>query len=133
MAWEAELAAVRAAVETAKPLAEAFQTGTASFYEQGDSTPVLVCSVRVKKPRPSSFDASNETEWSTKRYVVLKVPMSATSGIIRKGLIVQVSTPDGDPTINQINFTVQSALTSQFAAEREVTVATEVEPRPRIV
>lgn len=127
-----ELAAVRAAVEQAKPLAEAFQTGEAKFYEDGNTTPVLTCSVRVKKPRPSAFDAGNETEWATKRNLVLRVPMNATTGIIRKGLIVQISTPDGDPTINHINFVVQSALRSSFAAEREVAVTTEVEERPRI-
>lgn len=130
--YSRELASIRAAVAEAKELAEAFQTGTAKFYEKGNSTPVLTCTVRVKKPRPSAFDAGNQTEWATKRNLVLRVPMDATTGVIRKGLIVQVYTPDGDPTINQINFTVLSALKSSFAAEREVTVTTEVDARPRI-
>lgn len=128
-----ELAAVRAAVEQAKPLAETFQTGEAKFYEDGNSTPVLTTTCRLKKPRPSAFDAGNETEWATKRIVVMKVPLNATTGVIRKGLIVQVSTPDGDPTINHVNFVVQSSLSSQFAAEREVTLSTEVSATPRIV
>lgn len=127
-----DLAAVRAAVEQAKELAETFQTGTAKFYKPGQVTPVLSCSVRVKKPRPSAFDAGNETEWATKRALVLRVPMDASTGVIQKGLIVQINTPDGDPTINKINFTVQSSLSSSFAAEREVLVVTEVSERARI-
>ena len=126
------LDAVRAAIAIAKPLAEEFQTGTAKFYEDGNTTPVLVAACRVKKPRPSTFDASNQTEWATKRALVLKIPMDATTAVVRKGLLVQVSTPDGDPTINQINFIVQSSLSSQFAAEREVSVVTEVSETPRV-
>ena len=130
--YSRELAAVRGAVEQAKELAETFQTGTAKFYENNNSTPVLQCSVRVKSPRPSAFDAGNQTEWATKRVLSLRVPMSAATGVIRKGLIVQIQTPDGDPTINHINFTVQSSLKSSFAAERDVLVATEVSARSRI-
>jgi len=126
------LDAVRAAVAEAKVIAGEFHTATASFYEDGNATPVLVTAGRMKKPRPSAFDAGNQTEWATKRTVVLKVPQDATTGIIRKGLICQLSTPDGDPTINLINFTVQSALNSQFSAEREVTLVTEVVATPRI-
>lgn len=130
--------AVRAAVEEAKVLAAEFHTATANFYEDGNTTPVFAnVPVRVKKPRPSSFDAGNQTEWSTKRAIVIKAPMDltpyGTPTIIRRGLIVQVSSPDGDPTINGINFIVQSALTSQFAAEREISVSTEINSTPRIV
>ena len=131
--YSKQLAAVRAAVEEAKELAEAFQTGEAKFYEPGNAAPVLTCSVRVKKPRPSAFDAGNQTEWATKRAMVLRVPMNATTGIIKKGWIVQVSTPDGDPTINHINFVVQSSLKSSFTAERDVLVNTEVSERSRII
>lgn len=130
--YSRQIAAVRAAVETAKPLAEAFQTGTARFYEDGNPTPLITCSVRVKKPRSSAFDAGNETEWGTKRALNLRVPMAATEGIVRKGLIVQIDTPDGDPSINHINFIVQSSLKGSFAAERDVLVMTEVAERPRI-
>ena len=131
--YSKELAAIRNAVEQAKELAETFQTGTAKFFEDGNTTPLLECSVRVKKPRPSAFDAGNQTEWATKRAMVLRVPMDATTEIIQKGWIVQVSTPDGDPTINQINFTVQSSLKSSFTAERDVLVSTEVSARQRII
>jgi len=126
------LQAVRDAIEQGKTLAAEFTTGTASFYEDGNTTPVFTTPCRVKKPRPSAFDAGGQTEWSTKRTMVVKVPMTATSGIIRKGLIVQISTPDGDPTINLINFVVQSSLGSQFSAEREVLVTTEVNATPRV-
>jgi len=126
------LQAVRDAIEQGKALAAEFTTGTASFYEDGNTTPVFTTPCRVKKPRPSAFDAGGQTEWSTKRTMVVKVPMTATSGIIRKGLIVQISTPDGDPTINLINFVVQSSLSSQFSAEREVLVTTEVNATPRV-
>lgn len=132
-----ELAAVRAAVEDAKELAETFQTAEAKFFENGNTTPVITTTGRLRKPRPSAFDAGNQTEWATKRIVVLKVPINATTDVIRKGLLCQLAPidpakADGDPSIYKINFTVQSSLVSQFAAEREVVLATEVEERPRI-
>ena len=126
------LAAVRAAVAQAKTLAAEFQTGTAKFYEDGNVTPLFTTTCRIKKPRPSSFDAGNQTEWATKRAILMKIPMDATTGIVRKGLIVQVSTPDGDPAINLINFVVQSSLDSQFSAERTVALVTEITNTPRI-
>lgn len=126
------LDAIRAAIEQAKVVAGEFQTGTISFYEQNNTTPVLVTTCRLRKPKPSAFDAGNQTAWATKRGLVAKIPMDASDGVIRKGLIAQVSTPDGDPTINRINFTVLSSLVSQFAAEREVTLETEVSETPRI-
>jgi len=129
----ANLDAVRAAIATAKVIAAEFHTGTAKFYEDGNTTPVLVTTCRVKKPRPSPFDAGNATEWATKRTIILKVPQDATTGIIRKGLIVQVSTTDGDPSINHINFTVESQLDSQFSAERNVTCSTEGNEMARVV
>lgn len=136
MAFERELAAVRAAVEQAKPLGEAFQTGTAKFYEDQNPVPVLICSIRVKKPRPSAFDAGNQTVWATKRITVAKVPLELPAPyqdfVITQGLIVQIETPDGDPTINKVNFRVDSALTSQFAAERQVVLTTEVVETARI-
>ena len=129
----ANLDAVRAAVEQAKGIAAEFQTGTAKFYQDGNTTPLITTTCRVKKPRPSAFDGGNQTEWATKRTLYIKVPMDATTGIIRQGLIVQISTPDGDPTINLINFTVESALSSQFSAERTIVASTEVIATPRIV
>lgn len=126
------LDAVRAAVERAKVIAAEFQTGTAKFYVNGNTNPIFTCTCRVRKPKPSAFDAGNQTEWATKRGLVIKVPLVVATEVIQKGLIVQISTPDGDPTINHINFVVQSSLVSQFAAEREVTVVTEVNETPRI-
>jgi len=126
------VAAVRAAIIEAQALAGEFQTAEMKLYEEGNATPILTTPCRVKKPKPSSFDAGNKTEWATKRMLMAKVPMDAATGIIRSGLIAQISTPDGDPTINHINFTVQSALTSQFAAEREISLVTEVQETPRI-
>lgn len=127
------LDSIRAAVERAKPIAEEFQTGTASFFEVGNTTPLFTTTCRMKKPKPSSFDAGNQSEWSTKRLSVIKIPLVIPGvDVIKKGLIVQISTPDGDPSINNINFVVQSALTSQFAAEREVSLATEITKTPRI-
>lgn len=126
------LDAIRDAIVQAKALALEFATGTASFYEDGNTTPVLVCPCRVKKPKPSSFDAGNQTEWATKRDLIIKIPQNATTGIVRRGLIVQVSTPDGDPSINLINFRVQSALDSQFSAERSINVVSEINETPRI-
>lgn len=126
------LDAIRKAIEIAKPIAEEFQTGEIKFYEEKNLVPILVTTCRIKKPKPSSFDAGDQTRWATKRLVIAKVPQNATTGVIRKGLIAQVSTPDGDPTINHITFRVESALNSQFSAEREVSLSTEVVATPRI-
>ena len=128
----ANLDAIRKAIEIAKPIAQEFQTGEIKFYEEGNTTPVLVTTCRLKKPKPSSFDAGDQTRWATKRLLTAKVPLNATTGVIRKGLIVQVSTTDGDPTINHITFRVESSLVAQFAAEREVSLSTEVVATPRI-
>lgn len=129
----ANLDAVRAAVVTAKGIAEEFRTGTARFYEDGNTTPVLECNCRVKKPKASAFDAGDQTRWATKRDVVIKIGQEQPGlDIIKPGLIVQVETPDGDPTINHINFIVQSSLDSQFSAERNVIVQSEVKETPRI-
>ena len=126
------LDAIRRAVEIAKPLAEEFQTGQIKFFEEGNTTPVLVTTCRLKRPKPSSFDAGDQTRWATKRLVTAKVPLNATTGLIRKGLVAQVSTADGDPSLNLITFRVESSLVAQFAAEREVSLSTEVVATPRI-
>lgn len=127
------LDAVRAAVIQGKALALEFMTATASFYEDGDTTPVFVSPCRVKKAKPSAFKAGNETEWSTARHLMISIPISATSGLVKKGLIVQVDGVDGDPTLNHVNFIVQSAIDSGFAATRNVVVKTEVVETPRVV
>lgn len=134
------LQAARDAVVQAKAIAEVFHTGIAHFYDPRSNTPdteLFHCTVRAKKPRPSAFDASNLTAWATKRRIVLKLPMDipalATLGdVIRAGWTVQLELEDGDPTLNAITFTVHSALTSQFAAEREVAVESEVIATPRL-
>lgn len=140
---------IRAAVKTAKPLAETFHTAKVSFYDPNSTTntvPVLVCSGRFKKPRPSAFDAGNQNEWATARRQILKVPLEFTTidgvdystvKIIEEGWVAQVEPADsahvdGDPTLYGISWTVQSALVSQFAAEREVNLLTEVRATPRI-
>ena len=128
----ANLDAVRAAVVLAKVVAAEFHTGTAKFYRDGNAVPIFTAPCRVKKPRMAAFDGGNQTEWSTKRTIVIKIPQDANTGIIEKGLIVQVSTIDGDPSINKINFTVESALDSQFSAERNVTCVSQVVSTPRI-
>lgn len=140
MAVNRNLLAVRAAVEQAKVIAEVFHTGVAHFYDPHSHTTaheLFHCTVRAKKPRPSAFDASNETAWAKKRRLVLKLPMdipelAALGGVIQQGWVVQLALEDGDPTLNAISFTVQSALTSQFAAEREVAVESEVIATPRL-
>lgn len=126
------LEAIRKAIETVKPIAGEFQTGEAKFYRDGESVPALTTTIRLRKPRPSAFDAGNQTEWATKRTVVGKLPLTIATEIVEKGWICQIVTPDGDPTINHINFVVQSSLVSQFAAEREVLLSTEVNETPRI-
>lgn len=143
-AVDRNLQAIRNAVAQAKAIAEVFHTAIAHFYDPNSDTPtqeLFHCTVRVKKPRPSAFDAGNEVVVNTKRRIVLKLPMDipeleALGGAILYGWVVQIEpadpdNPDGDPTIYNVSFTVQSAITSQFAAEREVAVETEVQPTPR--
>lgn len=129
----ANLDAVRAAIQQAKIVAAEFHTAEVRFYEPGNVTPVLVTKGRVKKPKPASFDAGNQTIWDTKRETHIKIPQAGTAGLVRKGMIVQVSTTDGDATLNGINFTVLSALDSQFSAERNISVATDVSQTARII
>lgn len=136
------LDSIRAAVEQGAALAGEFHTALANFYDSGVTTPVFAnVPVRFKKPRPSAFDAGNQTEWATKRNLTIKAPMDLSSygseTIIRSGLVVQLApadaqNADGDPSLYAINFVVQSALTSQFAAEREIVVTTEVNVTPRV-
>lgn len=127
------LEAVRAAVELARGIASEFRSGTASFYEDGNTTPVLVANCRVKKPRPSAFDAGDQTRWATKVVTIIKIDRDQPDiDLIRAGLIVQVSTPDGDPQINEVNFVVHSSLGSQFEAERNISVVSEMVKTPRI-
>ena len=127
------LDAVREAIAIAKVIASEFHTGTAKFYRDGNVVPVYTVPCRVKKPRSAAFDGGNQTEWSTKRTITIKIPQNAITGVIEKGLIVQVTTIDGDPTINKINFTVESALDSQFSAERNIICVSQVVSTPRIV
>jgi len=126
------LDAVRAAVESAKVLAEEFQSGTAKFYIDGNTDVVFESTCRLKKPKTSSYDAGNQTQWSTKRETQLKIPLTAGGNVIQKGMICQISTTDGDEAINHINFTVQSSLGGQFAAERTIMLVTEVNKTDRI-
>lgn len=108
-------------------------TGTASFYEDGNTTPVFVSPCRVKKARPFAFKAGNESEWSTARHLTMSIPLTATSGVVKKGLIVQISGIDGDPTISHVNFIVQSGIGSGFAATRTIVLKSEIVETPRVV
>ena len=138
------LEAVRNAVARGEELAAEFHSGTMNIFEANNTVPIFKnVPVRMKKPKPSSFDAGNQTQFATKRIVIAKAPKDLTpftqhlaaskrEVIVRTGLIAQVSTPDGDPTLNEINFTVQSAINSQFSAEREITLATEINKTKRI-
>lgn len=133
-----DMAAVRAAVAQGKELSESAMTAEAWFFREGNTTPLFKSPCRVKKPKPSSFDAGNQTNWSTKRDLVIQVPLSVSPDIIQAGLIIQVHVPDGgvmdgDPAIYNINFTVQSQLDSQFAAARNINVVSEILKTPRIV
>lgn len=138
---DVNLLAVRAAVIQAKAIASIFHTSSVKFYDPTSTTPnvpVLITECRVKKPRPSSFDASNKVEWSKLRKLLIKLPMTfpapyAGVVVIQKGWVAQIANVDGDPTISSVSFTVQTALTSQFAAEREVSLETELDVTPRIV
>jgi len=125
------LDAVRAAVEQAKIVAEEFQSATVKFYADGNPVPILTTTCRLKKPKPSTFDAGHSSAFATKREMLLRVPLEGTTAI-RKGLIAQISTPDGDPLINMVNFSVQSSFGTQFTAERSVVVISELNPTPRI-
>lgn len=126
---------IQSVVEQGRVLAEQVMNCEVRFYERGNPTPVLTTKGRVKKARPSAFDASTPTEWSTKRRLVIQVPrdvdLTASNGIIEKGWIVQVS-GGNDPTLNNVNFTVESQIDSGYAYARNVAVVTEVEATPRV-
>lgn len=126
------LAAIRDAVAQGAALAREFMACEAKFYVAGNTTPVMTTPCRVKNPRPSSFDAGNQTEWATKRSMIIQIPVTALAGVVKKGLIVQVTGAD-DPTVNNVNFVVQSAMGASFAAVRDVACISEVVETPRIV
>lgn len=126
---------IQAVVEQGRALAEGVMNCEVSFYVRGNPTPVLVCPGRVKKARPAVFEASDPTEWATKRRMVIQIPrdvdLSDYDGVVQKGWVVQVS-GGNDPTINNVNFTVESQIDSGYAYARNVAVVTEVTATPRV-
>lgn len=126
---------IQAVVEQGRVLAEGVMNCEAKFFVRGNSTPVLETPCRVKKPRPSAFEATDPTEWNTKRRLIVQIPrdvdLSAHDGVIEKGWIVQVSGAN-DPTINNVNFVVESALASGYAYARNVNVVSDVIATPRV-
>lgn len=127
---------IQSVVEQGRVLAEGVMNCEARFYVRGNPTPVLVCPARVKKARPAVFEASDQTEWNTKRRLVIQIPrdvdLSAYDGVVEKGWIVQV-TGGNDPTVNNVNFVVESQIDSGYAYARNVAVVTDVEATPRVV
>jgi hypothetical protein len=86
---------------------------------------------QIRQPR----DSSTPDQWSTSRWIRIQIPLKATSGMIRKGIIVQVEQgddPDFDPTLALISFTVQSAVNSSSAALRTVECVSTISAVPRI-
>lgn len=125
---------IQAAVEQGRLIAEGVMNCEAKFYDRhsaSKNTPVFTTKCRVKKPKPSAFDAGNPTEWGTKRVLVLQIPRTATSGVIKQGLIVQVS-GSNDDAINGVTFVVQNQLESGYAYARNVVVETDVKATPRV-
>lgn len=127
---------IQAVVEQGRALAELVMNCEAKFYVRGNATPVLTTPCRVKKPRPSAFEAMDPTEWNTKRRLILQiardVDLSASDGVIEKGWIVQISGAN-DETINNVNFTVESALGSGYAYARNINLVSDVIATPRVV
>lgn len=127
---------INAVVEQGRVLAEAVMNCDIKFFERGNPTPVLTCPGRVKKPRPAVFDAIDPTEWNTKRRLIIQIPrdvnLTASDGVVEKGWVVQISGAD-DPTVNNINFTVESALNGGYAYARNIAVVSDVIATPRVV
>jgi hypothetical protein len=122
---------VLAAVEIGRQLAESAMINEVKFYEVGNTTPIVTCNCRVKAPKLSTFDASNSAETRKKRLVQIQIPLAAFPDIVPQGLIAQIS-GSLDPTINNVNFTVDSQLESTFAYARDVQLTTELRKTARI-
>lgn len=113
--------------------AEEFMNVTVKFYDTAGTLQVTTKGRWQHKRSP--LDASSATSWSTKRAGHIQVPLSASTGLIKKGWIAQISagdTPLRDPSIGLISFTVQSAVNSSHAALRTIEVTTEVAATPRV-
>lgn len=127
---------INAVVEQGRALAEGVMNCQIKFFQRGVTMPVLVCPGRVKKPRPAVFDATDPTEWNTKRRLIVQIPrdvdLSASNGVVEKGWIVQISGAD-DPTVNNVNFTVESQIGGGYAYARNVAVVSDVIATPRVV
>lgn len=126
---------IQGVVEQGRALAESVMNCEIRIYERGNTTPILITKGRVKKPRPGVFDAMDTTEWQTKRRTVIQIPrdvdLSAHNGVIQKGWIIQVS-GGNDPTVNNINYVVDSQVDSGYAYARNIAVSTEATATPRI-
>lgn len=126
---------IQSVVEQGRVLAEGVMNCEVKFYERGNVTPVLTTKCRVKKPRSAVFEATDPTEWNTKRRLIIQIPrdvdLSAHDGVVKKGWIAQVSGAN-DPTINGVNFTVESSMGSGYAYARNVNVVSDGIPTDRI-
>lgn len=126
---------IQGVVEQGRVLAESVMNCEIRIYERGNATPILVTKGRVKKPRPAVFDAMDTTEWQTKRRTVIQIPrdvdLTAYNGVIQKGWIIQVA-GGNDPTVNNINYVVESQVDSGYAYARNIAVSTDATQTPRV-
>lgn len=111
----------------------------AKFYDTAGTLKVTTKGRWQQKRSP--LDASSATSWSTKRAGHIQVPLTASTGLIPKGWITQISAgvddkgvviPLRDPTLGLISFTVQSAVNSSHAPLRTIEVVSEVAATPRV-
>lgn len=128
VAWPDEIARVAAT-----------QMNVTLTFLGSDKTLVCTTPGRFQHLR-SPLDASSAAQWSTKRAGRAQIPLDATTGMIRKGLLCQISAgvddkgnaiPLRDPTLGLVTFTVQSAINSSHAALRTVEMVSELAPTPR--
>lgn len=106
---------------------------TAKFYDTAGTLKVTTKGRWQHKRSP--LDASSATSWSTKRAGHIQIPLTASTGLVKKGWVVQISAgtePLRDPTLGLISFTVQSAVNSSHAALRTIEVVSEVAATPRV-
>ncbi len=125
--WAAEIGAA----------AEAQMNATANFYtttkipkEAPTLTLLFSTKARVQQIR-RPLDIISGEQWGNRRSVRVQIPLSATSSLIEKGLVVRIL-GGNDPALAKVTLIVQSAINSSHAAVRTIECISELANTPLV-
>lgn len=86
----------------------------------------------IIQPLRTPLDIPSQTQWSTSRGIQLQITQSATSTLIRHGLIVRVLNGGGNTDLEKISMTVLAAVNSSHGGLRIVDCKSELADTPAI-